>query len=347
MKFLQFNRPRRSSRGRQFLLAAAFLFFASALHSQQPYLVRDINAAGGFPELLVNVNGTLFFTANDGSNGRELWKSDGTEAGTVLVKDINSGGGDSSPSNLANVNGTLFFSANNGTNGFELWKSDGTEAGTVLVKDINPGAANSSPFSPTNVGGTLFFTTNDGTNGRELWKSDGTEAGTVLVKDINSGVGDSGPLHLTNLSGTLFFSADDGSTGTELYALHVASPALSNISTRGVVETGDFVMIAGFIIRTGPKRVLIRALGPTLDQFSVPDTLDDPNLTIFDGPTQIATNDNWKDSQQTEIEATGLPPGFDPESAVILELEPGPYTAIVSGVGATTGVAIVEVFELE
>ena len=205
----------------------------------------------GHPSNLTNVNGTLFFAANDGTNGRELWKSDGTAAGTALVKDIYPGtsryydywGGyrdypnSSYPSNLTNVNGTLFFTANDGTNGRELWKSDGTAAGTVLVKDINPGSAGSYPGRPderqrhavllgqrrherrrscgratapppapcssrtstpavgssypgnlTNVNGTLFFTANDGTHGDELWKSDGTAAGTVLVKDINPGV---------------------------------------------------------------------------------------------------------------------------------------------------------------
>ena len=84
----------------------------------------------------------MFFTAGDGAHGPELWKSDGTEAGTVLVKDIHPGaGGYSSPSSLTGVGGTLFFAADDGTHGSELWKSDGTEAGTVLVKDINAGGA--------------------------------------------------------------------------------------------------------------------------------------------------------------------------------------------------------------
>jgi ELWxxDGT repeat protein len=109
------------------------------------------------------VNGTLFFAANDGTRGHELWKSDGTSTGTVLVKDIRPGAFGSYPYSLTNVGGRLFFIANDGTNGRELWISDGTSTGTVLVKDINQGAGhafgttNAPPPSFTNVNGTLYF----------------------------------------------------------------------------------------------------------------------------------------------------------------------------------------------
>src|SRR5262249_60144077 len=88
-----------------------------------------------------NGGGTAVFRGGDGVTGRELWKSDGTAAGTVLVKDIRPGPDYGYPENLTGVGRTLFFTANDGVNGQELWKSDGTEAGTVLVKDINPGSA--------------------------------------------------------------------------------------------------------------------------------------------------------------------------------------------------------------
>jgi ELWxxDGT repeat protein len=156
------------------------------------------------------VGGTLFFTTR--SSG--LWKSDGTEAGTVLVKAI-------APSSLTDVGGVLFFIGNDGINGEELWKSDGTEAGTVLVKAINAGSGSSSPTSLTNVGGVLFFSANDGINGRELWKSDGTAAGTVLVADI-ANPGGSSPGNLTDVNGRLFFSATDDTHGQELWFLDPA-----------------------------------------------------------------------------------------------------------------------------
>src|SRR5262249_40965049 len=125
------------------------------------------------PEQLTSVNGTLFFVANDGTHGRELWRSDGTEGGTTLVKDISAGSSTGKLESLTDVNGTLFFAANDGTTGWELWRSDGTPAGTVRIKDIRPGATGSYPTNLTNVNGTLFFTADDGTNGVELWKSDG------------------------------------------------------------------------------------------------------------------------------------------------------------------------------
>jgi uncharacterized repeat protein (TIGR01451 family) len=169
------------------------------------------------PYYLTDVGGTLFFRANEPAGGYELWKSDGTEAGTVLVKDIVPGTGGSAPNNLTNVGGTLFFVAWDSTAGSELWKSDGTEAGTVLVKDINPGTVGSGASNLTNVGGTLFFTAWDSTTGYELWKSTGTAAGTVLVKDVNPGTSSSGQTSFTDANGTLYFRAYDGSSGYELW----------------------------------------------------------------------------------------------------------------------------------
>ena len=104
-----------------------------------PTLIDIASGAGASsPQNFTNVNNTVFFNATDPVNGVELWKSDGTAAGTALVKNINPAAGSSFPQLLTNVNGTLFFLATDGTNGIELWKSDGSTAGTVLVKDINP-----------------------------------------------------------------------------------------------------------------------------------------------------------------------------------------------------------------
>ena len=164
-------------------------------------LVKDI--AAGYASyyywyymfFAITVGELLFFKGLDGVHGMELWKSDGTEAGTVLVRDIITGTGSSFyGAMLTNVNGAVYFSADDGVRGSELWKSDGTEAGTVVVRDINP-AGLSAPATGTNVNGVLFFKADDGAHGSELWKSDGTEAGTVLVKDIQPGSGSFCPGH--------------------------------------------------------------------------------------------------------------------------------------------------------
>jgi len=182
-------------------------------------LLKDIQPGVGFssPAQLTDVGGVLYFTAYDGLNGIELWKSDGTPSGTALVKDINPGASHSNISNITNFGGVLFFRADDGTNGFELWKSDGTPSGTVMVKDINPGAASSNPNYLTRVGGVLYFSANNGIDGIELWKSNGTASTTVIFKDINPGAGNSSPSYISDVGGVVYFQANDGTNGIELW----------------------------------------------------------------------------------------------------------------------------------
>jgi ELWxxDGT repeat protein len=169
--------------------------------------------------------GALWFTADTGS-GRELWKSDGTAAGTVLVRDIAPGSAGSMPSNLAWGGGALWFTADDGTSGAELWRSDGTPAGTALVRDLFPGAAGSAPEELAWGGGALWFTADDGASGRELWRSDGTTAGTELVRDLFPGAGGSSPEGLLWGGGMLWFTADDGASGRELWKTDGAAATL-------------------------------------------------------------------------------------------------------------------------
>jgi hypothetical protein len=140
----------------------------------------------------------------------------------------------------------------------------------------------------------------------------------------------------------------DGNTSEFSRTLSIAGiPAgqLLNISTRLRVQTGDNVLIGGFIV-TGmdPKKVLIRGIGPSLT--SVSGALADPVLELFQGNTRLASNDNWTDTQRSEIEATGIPPTNDLESAIVRTLAPGAYTAVLQGRNGTTGIGLVEVYDV-
>lgn len=137
----------------------------------------------------------------------------------------------------------------------------------------------------------------------------------------------------------------------EVYDLGAGfGPELANISTRGFVNTGDNVMIAGFIVASssgGSGEVIVRAIGPSLSNAGVTNPLVDPTLELHDSNgTLLAANDNWKSDQQTEIEATGVAPTNDAESAIVTTLAPGAYTAIEAGKDGGTGVGLVEVYNL-
>src|SRR5215211_5963222 len=173
-----------------------------ALAGTQVRQVKDINATnhtpGAYPYNLTTVGNTVYFSAYNGINGSELWKSDGTAAGTMLVKQIDPGEtGYAYLGNLTAVDNTLFFTVADATHGVELWRSDGSTKGTALVKDINPGVAGASPSALTNINGTLFFDADDGVHGRELWTSDGTDHGTALAYDLAPGIYSSTPVYFT------------------------------------------------------------------------------------------------------------------------------------------------------
>ncbi|BBO35887.1 ELWxxDGT repeat protein [Lacipirellula parvula] len=183
------------------------------------YLVKDIapGVARTFSYSvtpLIEVNGRLFFAANDGANGVELWTSLGSEATTHLVKELGGMYGDGDPLSLTNFNGQLYFTAYSEPHGGrELWTSDGTESGTTIVKDIMTTfySIGSDPTGLTVANGSLYFRANDFSHGIELWKTDGTESGTTMVVDLRPGVDGSAPQILGVRDGLLHFNANDGS----------------------------------------------------------------------------------------------------------------------------------------
>ncbi len=217
------------------------------LLSGVPQLLKDINPDAGYsdPWGFVEMGEDLYFVADDGTNGHELWKSDGTPSGTQMVKDIRPGSSIFGPQTLTEMNGTLYFAAFDTTSS-HLWKSDGTEAGTVLVTahPDNPSELTAAggmlyftngasiyasdgtpegtlhgplflgtPRNLTDVGGTLYFSMTD-----QIWKSEGTFADMVMVKDVNSGYLSYPPIsNLTVFDGTLYFTAADGILGNELW----------------------------------------------------------------------------------------------------------------------------------
>lgn len=200
-------------------------------------LLQDIISGhvGSKPRDLVAASQTaLFFTADDGIAGRELWRSDGAlgflnprpklgfpasgGAGTRRVKDVRPGGHGSDPLYLTweATLGLLFLSADDGSSGRELWSSDSTTAGTSMVADICPGVRGSGPSHLTSWKARVFFQADDCTAGPELWVSDGTAAGTVLLADVRPGSAGGFPSYLTPLipapggGERLFFLANGG-----------------------------------------------------------------------------------------------------------------------------------------
>ena len=157
----------------------------------------------------------LFSATGDINQGAELWISDGTEAGTVLVKDINDAGS-STPHSFVKAGNQYFFVATTATNGKELWKTDGTEAGTVLVKDIHP-SDDSNPRLLTAMGDKLIFNATDDA-GQGIWISDGTADGTVKVTHGDTGIQPGSPAEMVSFNNKVYFSAPTpGNRSNELW----------------------------------------------------------------------------------------------------------------------------------
>jgi PKD repeat protein len=244
----------------------------------------------------------------------------------------------------------------------------GTQPKKVIVRAIGPSLkSNGQPLpgamqDPTlelHDQNTVIATNDDWKNNDENHQSQQAEVEatgipptddreSALVRTLNPG------------NYTVVLRGVNNSTGVavvEAYDLgSAATSQLANISSRGLVQTGNNVMIGGFIVgpdKAATTRVVIRGIGPSLSSSSVPNSLQDPTLELHNGDgDKIATNDNWKiddttqQSQQSAIQATGLAPSDNRESAILIELAPGHYTAILAGKGGTTGIGLVEIYNV-
>jgi ELWxxDGT repeat protein len=317
--------------------------------TRETTLIKQINpdVGNGDPiRQLTVIDDKLFFWADNGVNGYELWTSDGTTVGTRMIKDINPGANDSFNNNYFGfkpVNGKVYFQANDGTHGEELWVTEGTAATTHLVKDINLGIANSDPYgvefngsfyfganngvnkslwktdgtsasteiikSFTNVfpdviyNNKLYLSADDGIKGVELWSTDGTSAGTILVADINPGANSSNPAGTATSIG-LFFSADDGVHGRELWKLVETPDAKLSLNNNGTPghTLDDYIELRDIAAKN--DQFLITRDGTNLRiETKTPDTI----ITVVGLPTATGTGTNVVTLPISVIEATGKP----------------------------------------
>jgi hypothetical protein len=227
----------------------------------------------------------------------------------------------------------------------------GTDPMKVLVRGLGPTLAQfgvtgvmQNPILQLYDGSGSLITTNDD------WKS--TQEAEIMATQL-APPNDVEAAILATLPPGSYTAIQTGAAGgkgvglLELYDLHpLATSKLTNISTRGLVRTGNNVLIGGCSLTgSGTNNVVVRALGPSLSAFGVSNALADPVVTLYDSNANvIITNDNWKDSQQFAIESTGLQPPNDRDAALITPLGVGNYTAIVTGKNGNTGVALLELY---
>lgn len=229
----------------------------------------------------------------------------------------------------------------------------GSDQKKVLIRGLGPSLPVAGQLADPNLElltGSASLAKND--NWKDTQQAEVTATGVPPPNDLESAIVQT----LAPAGYTAILRGNNGGTGVglvEVYDLAAsANSKLANISTRGFVDTGDFVMIGGVIIGGGSagvnSKVLVRAIGPSLAGAGVAGPLLDPTLELRDANAAlVAQNDNWKDTQQAEVTATTIPPTNDAESALVQTVAPGNYTAIVRGKGDTTGVALVELYNLQ
>ena len=231
----------------------------------------------------------------------------------------------------------------------------GTDDKEVIVRGLGPSLEVNGVPVPNRLAdpvlnlfsGDSLLMTND--NWKDSQEAEIEATGIAPTNDLESAI-------VTALAPgryTAILSGNNGGTGTGLVEVYdhdtTVNSTLGNASTRGLVQTDDDVLIAGFIVGSGESdTIVVRAIGPSLADMEIADPLQDPTLDLYDANgLVIMSDDNWRDSQETLIQSSGLTPTNDAESAIITSLAPGLYTAVVRGKDNTTGVALVEVYNLQ
>jgi hypothetical protein len=231
----------------------------------------------------------------------------------------------------------------------------GNDAKKVVVRAIGPSLQNILPGALSDP--VLELRAADGSliSQNDNWKDDALQAAELETSQI-------APTHdlesaiVATLAPGTYTAAVRGKNGAsgiglvEVYDLSRSGDSkLANISTRGIASSAEDVLIGGFILggADGNAKVLVRAIGPSLATFGVTNALSDPTLELRDSNgVLLLANDNWKDQQQIAIEQTGIPPNDTSESAILADLAPGAYTAIVGGKDDASGTALIEVYNL-
>lgn len=205
---------------KKLLFACSFLLTCTVF-AQPSFTFKEFEVSpgkvGSSPANFNIAGGKLLFSARDTSHGFELWATDGTDTGTVMLKDIYPGKTGGGPGKFVTMNNKAYFMASDPVFGRELWVSDGTDTGTKMVKDINVGIGNSDPQNKIVYNNKLIFAAEDSTAGMELWISDGTEVGTKLLKDIYVSDTGSYPYDFTLYNGKVYFQVNTAN-GRELWA---------------------------------------------------------------------------------------------------------------------------------
>jgi ELWxxDGT repeat protein len=340
-------------------LTLSFFFLASSASAAPAKSLGDLNLVKA-PQTLpfhVQSGNKIFFTRTTPDLGSELWVTDGTAAGTSLVKDIVPGTGGSEPSNFVSTKIAgqpgAYFSARTEASGRELWVTDGTELGTFMLKDIYPGNSSSVssdisegyPIVSVPESPYVFFAADNGVNGTEFWVSDGTPAGTKLAADIRPGASSSNPRDFKFFPGYpsgVFFSASTAAAGEELFFGNDVSFSIVHDLNAGAADSnpGEAFLTSAALVYPAETAANGRELWssdlvtPTL----LADTVPGSATSYIASPMQISTDQILYGSigqvgssvSISLMSTNGTPAGTSVVAA--LDCLPGGITPLITGI---------------